>query len=362
MNYKLLGAAACLCAVVLSLAAPLMENGVQTRVHQHRDAPEKTEEVGTSGFATHLPLVEISTGGIAIPGKAVMDEAGRTVGYTTAEDGADRISAHMNIVDHEATYNHPGDTPALSTDIEIHVRGNSSRTFDKSSYAIRLTNADGSNNTQPVMGMDAHHEWVLHGPYLDKTLMRNYMWYNIGGEIMDYAPNVRFCEVILNGEYRGVYVMLENITAGQDGARLNLSVNAKNNTFSGYLLRLDRGSSSELAQINHFTFYAKRTRQIMDIVYPGGANLTPEIADGICQDFSDFEKALYSYDYDSEKYGYWTYIDTESFIDYFLINELTCNYDAGWLSTYIYKDMSGKFRLCLWDISCCSRTRILPMR
>ena len=43
--------------------------------------------------------------------------------------------------------------------------------------------------------MDPHHEWVLHGPFLDKTLIRNYMWYNIAGEIMDYAPNVRFCEV-----------------------------------------------------------------------------------------------------------------------------------------------------------------------
>lgn len=71
----------------------------------------------------------------------------------------------------------------------------------------------------------------------------------------------------------------------------------------------------------------------------------------ISKDFSDFEKALYSYDYDNEKYGYETLLDAESFIDYFLINELTCNYDAGWLSTYIYKDTSGKFRICLWDMN-----------
>lgn len=44
-------------------------------------------------------------------------------------------------------------------------------------------------------------------------------------------------------------------------------------------------------------------------------------------------------------------IDTESFIDYFLINEFLCNYDAGWLSTYIYKDTSGKFKMCLWDMN-----------
>ena len=64
------------------------------------------------------------------------------------------------------------------------------------------------------MGMDAHYEWAMHGPYLDKSLIRNYMWYNIAGEIMDYAPNVRFCEVIINGEYKGLYVMTGTITNG----------------------------------------------------------------------------------------------------------------------------------------------------
>ena len=68
-------------------------------------------------------------------------------------------------------------------------------------------------------------------------------------------------------------------------------------------------------------------------------------------DFSDFEKALYSYDYDSKKHGYAQYIDTQSFVDYFLINEFTCNYDAGWLSTYMYKDLDGRYRMCVWDFN-----------
>lgn len=352
MNYKLLGVAACLCALLLSIAAPLLESDTSGRFHQHRDAPVKVEETQDGDtFSTHLPLVLINTGGTEVPGKPIYDEKGVLTGYTTAADGEETITAHMEIVDQETTYNHPDDPPAVSTDIEIHVRGNSSRAFDKSSYALRLVNGDGSNNPQAIMGMDAHHEWVLHGPYLDKTLMRNYMWYNIGGEIMDYAPNVRFCEVFLDGIYQGVYVMLESITAGKDGARLNMTVSAKNQTFSGYLLRLDRGSETEVKNISTFSSYSRRTKQLLNIVYPGSANLTPEIARGISLDFSEFEKALYSYDYDNETYGYPAAIDTQSFIDYFLINELTCNYDAGWLSTYIYKDTSGKFRLCLWDMN-----------
>ena len=353
LKYRMWGAAVCLCAVLLSLAAPLLETEGKTRYHQHWDAPVKTVDTMAEGIlSTHLPLVEIDTGGVEIPGASILNEAGRVTGVTMAADGSETIMARMDVVDHETTYNHAGDTPTLSSAITIHVRGNSSRAFDKKGYSIHMVNEDGTSNPQPVMGMDAHHEWALHGPFLDKTLMRNYMWYNIGGEIMDYAPNVRFCELILNGEYQGVYVMMEKITAGAGGARLNLTVNAKRNTFSGYLLQLngDRPPASDNTT-NQFTYYAKRTPYQLDIVFPGRLNLTPEMQQEISKDFADFEKGVYSYDYDNEKYGYATVIDVESFLDYFLINELTCNYDAGWLSTFIYKDTSGKFRMCLWDMN-----------
>lgn len=352
MKYKLWGGLLCLCVVVLSLAAGLAEqDNAPPRYHQHLEAPGQPA-TAAEGFSTHLPLVILDTDGVEIPGRVRVLEDGNTE-ITTTANGEDTIGAVMKIMDSGDGSNRPSDAPALESAITIHVRGNSSRTYDKCSYAIRLVGEDGvSNNPQPVMGMDAHHEWALHGPYLDKTLMRNYMWYNIGGEIMDYAPNVRFCEVILNGAYQGVYVMTEKITAGENGARLSLTVNAKQNTFSGYLLQLngDRPPSNDQLA-DQFTYHAKRTTYQLDIVYPGRSNMTPEIMQAITRDFSDFEKAIYSYDYDSERYGYPSMIDTQSFIDYFLINELTCNYDAGWLSTYIYKDTGGKFRMCLWDMN-----------
>ena len=65
------------------------------------------------------------------------------------------------------------DTPAMATSALINIRGRSSREFDKKSYRITLIYDDGINNNQPVMGMHAHHEWVLHGPFLDKSLIRN---------------------------------------------------------------------------------------------------------------------------------------------------------------------------------------------
>lgn len=177
------------------------------------------------------------------------------------------------------------------------------------------------------------------------------MWYNIAGEIMEYAPNVRFCELVINGEYMGLYVLIEIITAGTDGARLNVEIDAKDSTFTGYALLLDRLDDEEFNHLKSFTTYSFCTKQKLEFVYPGGAKLNDELYDGIKQDFSAFEKTLYSYDYDNDKYGYKKMIDVDSFVDYFLINEFTCNYDAGYLSTFIYKDIDGIFKMCIWDFN-----------
>ena len=353
MKYKLSGIFAFLILfVIISAALVFTSGGKLPRFHQHLQAEEKPECSHTDDtFCTHLPLVQIDTAGKEIPGEILTWESQSQVTYTTAEDGSDYITASLTITDNEGTRNHITDSPAVSSLAQIHVRGNSSRTFDKLGYEIRLVLENGENNPQAVMGMDAHHEWVLHGPYLDKTLIRNYLCYNLAGEIMDYAPNVRFCEVMINGEYRGLYLMTETVTAGQDGARLSLSVDKKDNTFTGYLLRLDRGSQTDIKNLDTFSMYSRRSLNRLNIVYPGTSNLTEEIRRSVELDFSAFEKTIYSYDYDSTEYGYPKLIDVQNFVDYFLINELVCNYDAGLYSTYIYKDTDGKYRLCVWDFN-----------
>jgi len=350
MKYKVMGAVVCLAALIVSLLVPMLKPDAEPRYHQHLDAPEKEPcSHGAGQFCSHLPLLHIDTGSQEIPGANIVDNRGKIQGHATTTEGDEEIIATVSVFDNLTRNNHLEDPAQMQSKCRIHIRGNSSRSFDKPGYSLRLITETGENNPQEVMGMAAHHEWALHGPFLDKTLMRNYMWYNIAGEMMGYAPNVRFCEVFLNGEYRGVYVMTETITAGDDGARLPLSVNRKDNTYSGYLIRLDRGSSTPLKNIEPFTVYSYRTASKLNIVYPGSATLTPELQRAIESDFSDFEKALYSFDYDNEDYGYKTLIDVDSFVDFFLLTEFTCNYDAGWLSTYMYKATDGKFHMCIWD-------------
>ena len=203
------------------------------RYHQHLQAKEKPAcEHTDDTLCSHLPLITIDTdGGETIPGVGYYDEDGN-VHYTTTVSGQTTIGCNLSVMDSESENNHLTDTPNLTTRAEIRVRGNSSRHFIKSSYAIQFVNENGLNNNQPVMGMGAHHDWVLHGPILDKTLIRNYLCYNLAGELMDYAPNVRFCEAVINGAYSGLYVMVESITAGDVDTRLDLSVSKKRNTYT----------------------------------------------------------------------------------------------------------------------------------
>jgi hypothetical protein len=355
MKYRILGIVVaislCLSIVGAYAATQMLDMPKGTRYHQHLEAAQKPDCEHTDGrFCTHLPLIEINTGGGEIPGKYYLDENGNEQA-TLSETGENYVLANVNIFDDPAENNHLTDEAEDTGTVQIKVRGNSSRYHDKLGYTLTFVNELGENESHSVMGMDAHHEWVLHGPFLDQTLIRNYMWYNISGEIMDYAPNVRFCEAFLNGEYIGVYVMVETITAGKvKDSRLDLSVQKKDQTFTGYCIRVDRGST-ELKNLDVFTNYTLRNKQTIDMVYPGTSNLTPEIKHQIEQDFSHFERILYSFDYKDEQYGYPNFIDVQSFVDYFVINEFTSNYDAGWLSTYVYKDADGLLRLCVWDFN-----------
>lgn len=357
MKYKILG----IVAVVIVLAAAVIASpvehteGEEKRVHQHIDWRQDTGcDCSGKELCSHLPLVIIDTGGQEIPGKPTEehDMFGEKA-YTTVADGTSFINVKVAVIDNEGVNNHINDEPDFTTTAQIRVRGHESRHFEKSPYLLKFIDEKGEDNEISVMGMAAHHEWVLNGPYLDKSLVRNYMWYNISGELMEYAPNVRFCEVILDGDYRGLYLMAESITNGEE-CRLNLNINVKDSEMTGYLLRADRPTEADLESTRDIYTYSERSMLLKEdiaIRYPGKSKLTEEMAKDIELDYSAFEKALYSYDYDTEDYGYWNWIDVDNFVDYFLINEFTRNMDAGRYSTYIYKEPGEKYKLCVWDFN-----------
>lgn len=357
MKYKLMGLTAA--ALLLLTAAVFTYYRLpeeHARVHQHLTARRDTGcDCGGTELCSHLPLVIIDTKGQEIPGEILVGQPDRfdQATYTMAADGEATILASFTVIDNQGWNNHPSDEPAFTTGCRIRVRGNSSRYFPKKPYAVTFVDEEGLNRDLPVMGMSAHHGWVLHGPSLDKTLVRNYMSYNLAGEIMRYAPNCRYCEVILNGEYVGIYLVVESVTAG-DNCRLKLKVSAKGTQGIGYVIRSDRPTEADLATTRDIYSFLERTSMVFEdfsVRYPGRETLTPELAKDIERDYSAFEKALFSYDYDDPDYGYRAWIDVDNFADYYLINEFSANVDAGRYSTYLYKEAEEPLRLCVWDFN-----------
>lgn len=337
--------------MLLLLAALLLSRHIdpeKQRYQQHLSYNTQVEDTSLSidedTFSSHLPVVSIETGGVVIPG---WPEQGQHV--KDIENSF--IQADMRIYDREGELNKLSSQPVLESKINIRVRGNSSRTFDKVGYLFKFTDDAGMERKLEVMGMEKDSTWVLHGPYLDKTLMRNYMWYNLAGQIMEWAPDVRYCEVFLDHEYQGLYVMAEQISMGE--GRIEMTKYDGKSNISSYIVCADRESVNDVQYLDNFTSYALRINGKLEVKYPGASRITPELTEYISRDFSRFEKALYSFDYDTARYGYQNYIHVDSFVDYFIINEVTQNTDAGLYSTYFYKDVSGKLKMCVWDFNNC---------
>lgn len=286
-------------------------------------------------FCTHLPIISIDTNNQEIPG--------------VGRDGS-MITTNIKIIDNKKGGNHTEDKEKVNTLANIRYRGNSSMFFDKKGYLLKFINKDGNDNDKKVMGMDKHSEWALHGPYLDKTLLRNYLWYHISGNIMESAPDSRFCELFVDGKYQGLYVMVESPSRGDKG-RMQIKKQKKGKDYTGYIVRLDKGTTNSLQDLNTFSRYSMKTGMKLEVIYPGKDKLNETLQEYIRRDIGRFEKSLYSYDYDSKQYGYSNYIDVDSFVDYYIINEFSQNYDAGNMSTYLYKDFNGKLKMYVWDFN-----------
>ena len=337
--------------VLLLLAALLLSRHIdpeKQRYQQHLSYNTQVEDTSLSidedTFSSHLPVVSIETGGVVIPGRPEQGQHVKDIENSF-------IQADMRIYDREGELNKLSSQPVLESKINIRVRGKSSRTFDKVGYLFKFTDDAGMERKLEVMGMEKDSTWVLHGPYLDKTLMRNYMWYNLAGQIMEWAPDVRYCEVFLDHEYQGLYVMAEQISMGE--GRIEMTKYDGKSNISSYIVCADRESVNDVQYLDNFTSYALRINGKLEVKYPGASRITPELTEYISRDFSRFEKALYSFDSDTARYGYQNYIDVDSFVDYFIINEVTQNTDAGLYSTYFYKDVSGKLKMCVWDFNNC---------
>lgn len=338
--------AICMMAVCAGLSWIDVEKK-NVRVHQHREEEWQSTDGQEETDRTKLPIIKIDTGGQKIPGARVWKEDFAV--YEMEGTREETITATFALIDGQEGSNGPDDRATVESAVSIRYRGNSSRLFDKKSFSLHLVDDQGQENPQPLAGMAAHDEWVLNGPFLDRTLLRNYLCMNVAGEVMDYAPNVRYCELYVDGAYQGLYLLMETISRGN--GRLNLTRPEEGRAMTSYLVRWDRTGKGD-QELDNFAYYTDRGGvSSLDVRYPGKNLITAERKRYIEQDISRIEKVIYSYDLIDREKGITQYIDLEEFAEYFVINEFFRNVDAGRFSTFYYKDVRGKVKPCVWDFN-----------
>jgi hypothetical protein len=263
----------------------------------------------------------------------------------------EKITANMKVINNISGINNLTDTDfEYDGNVGIKIRGNTSATFPKKSYTVETWNSDGSNNNVSLLGLPKENDWVFHGPYPDKSLMRNVLAYHLGNLTGKWSPRTRFFELYLNGTYQGVYVLVEKIKI--DKNRCNLSTLkpadiSGDDVTGGYILKIDRPEATDVDGVNYWISPYKAWTNLQQRVFflfqdPDGETLQPEQFNYIKNHITKFEDAMYSDSYTDKVKGYYPMVDFNSFIDYYIISELSRNLDGYRISTFINKNKDSK--------------------
>lgn len=229
-----------------------------------------------------------------------------------------------------------------TNDITLQIKGRGNSTWDMPKKPYRLK----FGAKAKVLGLGAAKNWVLLANYSDKTLMRNYLADNLSQSLNgDFAPHGIFVEVVMNGEYQGTYMLTEQVEVNAN--RVNITeMKAGDNSGSaltgGYLLELDqRREDPYRFETNGGIPFTIKSPDV-----PGPAQM--DYIKGYVQ---DTENAIFGVNFADPTNGYARYINSDSFINWFLVNELFKNQDAAnFSSMFYYKDRDGKLGMGpTWD-------------
>jgi len=287
--------------------------------------------------------------------------------------------------------------------IGIEFRGSTSyRLSDKKSFGIETWDADGNDVDTTFFGFPAEEDWVLIGHVIspergiafDRTLLYHRFAYQLFQQMGRYASRSKLVEVEINGEYQGIYLFMEKLK--RDKERIDIKKLEPADTSStaitgGYILKIDKtsGGDRDLASFplsyfdNNWDDDARYTPNISfrsqydingELVdfspyrqpyhdqqyletyflyeYPKPDVITNEQKTYIQQYIHDFETALLADNFSTTNRTYTDFIDLNSFVDFFIINEVCRNVDGYRLSTYLHKDREGKLAMGpIWDFN-----------
>ncbi len=286
---------------------------------------------------SNLPIVVINTFG-----QNIIDE--------------EKITCEMGIIN-----NGPGVRNYLTDpyndyfgDIGIELRGSTSQQYPKKSYGVETRDSLGFKLNTSILGMPSENDWILYGAYPDKSLMRNEITFSIFSRMQPWSPRYVYCELVLNGAYRGVYTFIERIK--RDDNRIAIATLDSNDTAGdsltgGYIFKIDKLTGSSIT-----TWTSPYQDKLLYLYHdPEDIELTIEQSEYIKDYVTAFENAVYGPDFSDPEIGFRAYIDMSTFADFFLMQELGRTVDGYRSSSFMYKDKDsngGKLKCGpMWDFN-----------
>lgn len=209
------------------------------------------------------------------------------------------------------------------------LRGNASMQFEKKPYRIKF------DKKQNVLDAPAKaKKWTLINNYGDKTLMRNLIAFELSKRVgLEYTPYGQAVDVIFNGEYKGTYQLCDQVEVNDN--RVNVEPMDENCTegdalTGGYLIEIDAYAYDE------DNYFVSKKGNPVTIKYPDSEDILDVQTNYIKDHFNKMEAALFANNFTSEDNGYRKYLDLTSFLQHFIVGELSGNTDTYW-SVYMYK-------------------------
>jgi hypothetical protein len=298
------------------------------RVTAKSGATKEYTVIFESPQTTGLPVMKIDTRGRSVTSKddwfSVLNP-GVIPSYTMYAPTGERLSSG-------------------TTDIK--GRGNSTwEMMPKKPYALKLS------TKSSLLGMPAYKRWNLLANYADKTLLRTEVAFKMGEILKDglpWTPRSRQVQLYVNNEYQGLCQLVEAIKIDEN--RVDIEEITRENPQRGYILEIDyrKKESFNFITTRGVTFSCSDPDENLDAVITGG---TQTLFEKIKTDVQYVEDVLFSENFTDPDNGYRTYLDVESFIDWYLVNEITKNIDATVTSAFMYYDGERK-KYCMgpiWD-------------
>ncbi len=288
---------------------------------------------------SNLPIVIIATdGGVSIPDEPKAMATMKII---------DRGAGQRNYVSDQSNpiyLNYNGR-------IGIEIRGSSSQVSPKKSYGLTTRMADDvTNNNVSLLGMPEENDWILGGMVFDTALIRDYLCHSLSRQMGNYASRARYCEVIINNVYHGLYILQEKLKADDDRidvTKISTTDNLLPDLSGGYIVKADKTTGDDYINWTMYSWNGANIDYILEL--PKQENATTAQVNYIRSVFFNLETAAKNGNL-SVVNGYPSLIDVPSFIDFMIINEFASNADAYTYSTYFHKDRNGKLRAGpLWD-------------